>query len=626
MRLIFCALVALLLSACASAPDTAGLASAPISTIQKSPKNQAVALASTENPINVDHTSVDTLVKPDDIWSRIRKGFQMQDLDGDLVQTQIDWYSQRPDYVARMTDRSKLYLYHIVSELERRNMPTELALLPFIESAYNPQALSVAKAAGMWQFVPGTGRTFNLRQNMFQDERRDVLASTSAALDYLEKLHDMFGDWYLALAAYNWGEGNVQRAIARNQAAGLPTDYMSLKMPAETRNYVPKLQAVKNIIANPQMYGLTLPDIPNHPYFVTVTTSHDIDVDVAARLSGMTLDEFKALNPSFRLPMILGATQSQILLPFDNAQQFESNLKAYSGQLASWTTYTVNERTTPNALAQKIGIDVDMLMTTNQIPRGMRLKPGSTVVVPREDDDEDISADVAENAVLAMEPDVPDTRKVLIRVRRHESMASFASRYGVSVRQLSAWNKGRRSVLAPGQTLVLHVPVGKKLPAQPPVAVASNDSGQEGGSGGAAKTADSDSHPAPRGSMIKAAAPTKEASGKGGKGGSKLAKGEAVGGSKGGDSKTADSKANAAAAAPADAKPDAKGASKGKSMAVKPAPKLASRSSGKQNSDGAVKSATRSKAAQAPKAQNGGASRKRSAAEASDEKHGKNSG
>jgi membrane-bound lytic murein transglycosylase D len=619
MRLIFCALVALLLSACAAAPDTAGLASAPLSTIQKSPKNQAVALASAENPINVDHTSVDTLVKPDDIWTRIRKGFQMPDLEGDLVQTQVDWYSQRPDYVARMTDRSKLYLYHIVNELERRNMPTELALLPFIESAYNPQALSVAKAAGMWQFVPGTGKTFNLRQNMFQDERRDVLASTSAALDYLEKLHDMFGDWYLALAAYNWGEGNVQRAIARNQAAGLPTDYMSLKMPAETRSYVPKLQAVKNIIANPQMYGLTLPDIPNHPYFVTVTTSHDIDVDIAAKLSGMTLDEFKALNPSFRLPMILGATQSQILLPFDNAQQFETNLKSYSGQLASWTTYTVNERTTPDALARKIGVDVDMLMATNRIPRGMRLKPGSTVVVPREDDDEDISADVAENAVLAMEPDVPDTRKVLIRVRRHETMASVASRYGVSVRQLSGWNKGRRTALAPGQTLVLHLPVGKALPAAAS-AVASNDGGR--GDASAGKVADSDSHSASRGSMMKPASSAKDASSRNVKGGAKLAKG-----SKAGVSKTAGSKASVQAGDAA----DAKGSAKGRSKAVKPAPKLASRASGgkqdsRQDSDGAAKTATRSKTAQASKGQDGGASRKRSAAEASDEKHGKNSG
>ena len=167
MRLLFCALVALLLSACASAPDTAGLANSPISTIQKSPsKNLPAALASTDGPINVDQQSVAALKQPDDIWGRIRKGFQLQDMDGDLVQQNLDWYTSRPDYVARMTDRSKLYLYHIVNELEQRNMPTELALLPFIESAYNPQALSVAKAAGMWQFVPGTGKTFNLRQHV----------------------------------------------------------------------------------------------------------------------------------------------------------------------------------------------------------------------------------------------------------------------------------------------------------------------------------------------------------------------------------------------------------------------------------------------------------------------------
>ncbi|HTR09942.1 MAG TPA: transglycosylase SLT domain-containing protein, partial [Paraburkholderia sp.] len=356
----------------------------------------------------------------------------------------------------------------------------ELALLPFIESAYNPQALSVAKAAGMWQFVPGTGRTYNLKQNMWQDERRDVLASTSAALDYLSRLHDMFGDWYLALAAYNWGEGNVQRAIARNEAAGLPTDYQSLRMPNETRNYVPKLQAVKNIVMNPQQYGLTLPSIPNHPYFVTVTTSHDIDVDVAAKLANMTTDEFRSLNPSFKKPVILGATDPQILLPFDNASAFERNLKAYTGQLSSWTVYTTDERTTPAAIAQKIGVDADTLMSVNKIPVGMRLKAGSTLVVPRTDDgdDEDISADVAESAVLAMEPDVPDTRKMLIRVRRKQSMEAVASRYGVSVGQLKAWNKTRRDLVAPGQVLVLHVPVNKAMPAEPgPERLATNVAG-----------------------------------------------------------------------------------------------------------------------------------------------------
>ncbi|HWX10466.1 MAG TPA: transglycosylase SLT domain-containing protein, partial [Trinickia sp.] len=252
MRFILSALLVLMLAACASQGPTAN-SSTDASNSQVA--TDSLRAATAKQTIDVDKSSVDQLTSADtDLWARIRRGFQMPDLQGDLVDAQVAWYAERPDYVDRMTERSQKYLYYIVEELESRHMPTELALLPFIESAYNPQALSVAKAAGMWQFVPGTGRTYNLKQNMWQDERRDVLASTGAALDYLSRLHDMFGDWYLALAAYNWGEGNVQRAIARNQAAGLPTDYESLRLPNETRNYVPKLQAVKNIVMNPQVY------------------------------------------------------------------------------------------------------------------------------------------------------------------------------------------------------------------------------------------------------------------------------------------------------------------------------------------------------------------------------------
>lgn len=464
MRLLLSALLVLLLAACASQGPVANSAADSQAT-----SNYLRKSATAKETVDVDKHSVGDLTSSDsDLWARIRRGFQMPDLQTDLVDMQTTWYVQRPEYVQRMTERSQKYLYHIVEELEARHMPTELALLPFIESAYNPQALSVAKAAGMWQFIPGTGRTYNLKQNMWQDERRDVLASTSAALDYLSRLHDMFGDWYLALAAYNWGEGNVQRAIARNQAAGLPADYQSLRMPNETRNYVPKLQAVKNIIAHPQQYGLTLPEIPNHPYFVTVTTARDIDVKVAAKLANLPLDEFRSLNPSFAKPVILGATDPQILLPLDNASAFEKNLKGYNGALSSWTTYTVSERARPAAIAEKIGVDADTLMSINKIPAGMRLKPGSTIVVPRgDDDDEDISADVAENGVLAMEPDVPDTRKMLIRVRRKQSMAALAVRYGVSVGQLKAWNRTHRDTVMPGQAMVLHVPVGRAVPAEP---------------------------------------------------------------------------------------------------------------------------------------------------------------
>ncbi|KND60375.1 Membrane-bound lytic murein transglycosylase D precursor [Candidatus Burkholderia verschuerenii] len=470
MRLTLSALSVLMLAACASQGPTAQLpnTATPTEASQQKVADTIRRTAAAKETINVDKTPVTALAGSADLWSRIRAGFQIPDLQSDLVDMQVNWYAQRPDYVERMTGRSQKYLYHIVEELEQRHMPTELALLPFIESAYNPQALSVAKAAGMWQFVPGTGRDYNLKQNMWQDERRDVLASTSAALDYFSRLHDMFGDWHLALAAYNWGEGNVQRAIARNEAAGLPTDYESLRMPNETRNYGPKLQAVKNIVANPQMYGLTLPDIPNHPYFVTVTTARDIDVTMAAKLANMSVEEFRSLNPSFSRPVILGATNPQILLPFDNAATFQKNLGAYSGALSSWTTYTVTERARPAAIAEKIGVDADTLMSVNRIPAGMRLKPGSTIVVPRtDDDDEDISADVAENAMLAVERDVPDTRKMLIRVRRKQSIATLADRYDVSVAQIRSWNRTHREMFMPGQVVVLHVPYGRAVRAEP---------------------------------------------------------------------------------------------------------------------------------------------------------------
>ncbi|KNH06848.1 Membrane-bound lytic murein transglycosylase D precursor [Candidatus Burkholderia brachyanthoides] len=472
MRLTLSVLSVLMLAACASqgptAPRSTTANATPTEASQQKVADTIRRTAAAKETIDVDKTPVTDLAGSADLWSRIRAGFQISDLQSDLVDMQVNWYAQRPDYVERMTGRSQKYLYHIIEELEQRHMPTELALLPFIESAYNPQALSVAKAAGMWQFVPGTGRDYNLKQNMWQDERRDVLASTSAALDYLSRLYDMFGDWHLAIAAYNWGEGNVQRAIARNEAAGLPTDYESLRMPNETRNYVPKLQAVKNIVSNPQLYGLTLPDIPNHPYFVTVTTARDTDVTMAAKLANMSVEEFRSLNPSFSKPVILGATNPQILLPFDNATVFQKNLGSYSGALSSWTTYRVTERARPAAIAEKIGVDADTLMSVNRIPAGMRLKPGSTIVVPRtDDDDEDISADIAENAMLAVERDVPDTCKMLIRVRRKQSIATLADHYDVSVGQIRAWNRTHREMLMPGQVVVLHVPYGRTVPAEP---------------------------------------------------------------------------------------------------------------------------------------------------------------
>ena len=362
-------------------------------------------------------------VREIDVWSRIRSGYAIPDVDNSLVAKHVNWYATRPEYIARTTARASRYLFHVVQELEKRGMPTELALLPFIESAFNPQAFSSANAAGMWQFVPGTGRDFNLKQTMFKDERRGVLASTDAALTYLQRLYGMFGDWQLALAAYNWGEGSVQRAIKKNQAMGKPTDFESLAelMPAETRNYVPKLQAVKNIIANPAQYGLTLPLIDNQPYFTTIDKTSDIDLTIAAQLAELSIDEFKALNPQYNRPVITGNEQTQILLPKENAAKFQVNLAQWGHALSTWTTHKITSaREGMETLASRFGTTADVLRQANNIPQKTRLRAGSTILVPKTSAslNVDISSEIADNATLLFEKDRPLPRHASGRATR----------------------------------------------------------------------------------------------------------------------------------------------------------------------------------------------------------------
>jgi membrane-bound lytic murein transglycosylase D len=422
------------------------------------------ALASGEVPGLVDPMRPDVRVDLDsaaartDLWVRVRRGFAMPDLDTELVRDRERWYASRPDYVERMTTRGGRYLFHIVEELQARNMPTELALLPFIESAFNPQAMSSAKASGMWQFMPATGRTFALKQNIFRDDRRDVLASTRAALDYLQRLHGMFGDWHLALAAYNWGEGNVQRAIARNQRAGMPGDYLSLKMPEETRFYVPKLQAVKNIIATPQAFSLTLPPLANHPYFLSVPIQRDIDVDVAVQLSGITLDEFKTLNPQMNKPVILAAGTPQILLPYDNASAFVHRLAAHREPLATWTAWVVPRTMRPGDAARQVAMDERQLCEVNRIPAGMLVKAGSTLLVPRNEQRHvDVAEHLADNATISLAPDVPPRKRVVLRAGVRDSVMSVAKRYGFTTTQVAEWNSVRPDArFKPGASIVIY--------------------------------------------------------------------------------------------------------------------------------------------------------------------------
>jgi len=404
--------------------------------------------------------SVAPLAPPRDLWERIRRGYAMPDLDNDLVHDREQWYASRPDYILRMTERSKKYLFHIVEELELRNMPTELALLPFVESAFNPQAVSSAKAAGMWQFMPATGKTFELKQSVFRDDRRDVLASTRAALDYLQKLYAQFGDWHLALAAYNWGEGSVGKAINHNQRAGLSAGYTDINMPMETRMYVPKLQAIKNIVSNPDAFNSSLPLIENHPYFQTVNITRDIDVALAARLAEVPLEDFKALNPSLNKPVILAAGTPQILLPWDNAEVFQGNLDGYSGtRLASWTVWLAPTTMRAGEAAKRVGMGEAEFRTVNNIPPRMLIRAGSALLVPRSvHSEKDVSSAVADNGQVSLAPEVV-LKRVVLRAGKHDSVASIAARYKTTASTVAQWNKvSVNASFRPGQQVIVFIP------------------------------------------------------------------------------------------------------------------------------------------------------------------------
>ena len=403
MRLpIVAILLAVFLSGCASTGDW----SSDTSTTAN-PK------ASKAPRVNLKSQSVSQVYAPsDNLWIRIRDGFQMEPMNSPLEIEQVRWLSARPDYVNRSMTRSSRYLFYIVQEVNARNMPTEIALLPFVESAFVTNAKSSAKAVGLWQFMPATGKDFRLTQNVFRDERRDVLQSTDAALDYLQRLYNQFGNWELALAAYNWGAGNVSKAQKRNQAAGLPINYESLTMPKETRNYVPKLMAYRQIVLDPQAYGIVLPDLENHPYFVALDIDNDIDAAVVIKLAEIPEEEFHNLNPSFNKPVILSNANQQILLPFAHAEIFQANLKSYNKPLSSWTAVKISKTESVDQVAKTLGVEVDSLRTVNGIPKGMRVKAGSTVLIPKTSSRAgDVSTAMAENASLSLEKPAPPAAK-----------------------------------------------------------------------------------------------------------------------------------------------------------------------------------------------------------------------
>lgn len=387
-----------------------------------------------------------------DIFERIRGGFALTDADHESVDSELRWFVNHPAYLDRTFKRGERYLHHIVTQIEARGMPLELALLPVVESAFNPVAYSRARASGLWQFIPATGRHYGLKQNWYYDGRRDVVAATTAALDYLQFLHDEFeGDWLLAVAAYNCGEMNVARAVARNRAAGKPTDFFSLKLPRETRAYVPKLLAMRRIVADPAAHGLIFAPIANQPYFVKVDIGGQLDLHVAAELAELPKEELLALNPAFNHWVTDPDGPHHLLVPLDREQRLSAGIAALAPEERVRIVYhRVRPGDTLGGIASKYNVPVATLKSTNKI-RGTLIHPGQELL---------IAASPASGARFAAERAAAEPEAIRVaspgkhKVRRGDTLWSIARAHGVSLDRLASTNGLKRNgTLSVGQTL-----------------------------------------------------------------------------------------------------------------------------------------------------------------------------
>ena len=477
------------LASISQAPPSAGLSQAGTAAWQLDPEG---VLPVIELPASKPLAeTIDLTAQPEEIFHRMRQGFSMPNLNSPLVLHHQQWYLNHPESLRRMVERSSRYLHHIVEELDKRGMPMELALLPMVESAYNPTAYSRSHASGLWQFVPATGRQYKLEQNWWVDERRDIVASTAAALDYLQYIYDLHGDWHLALASYNWGEGAVGKAINKNRANGLPTDYLSLTMPEETRHYVPKLQALKNVFSNPNILAnLNIRGVPNRPYFTTVTKTANIDVKLAAQLAEMPVKEFVALNPAHNRPVI--KSETPMVIPADKVDTFISNLEAHEESekpLSSWQAYTLRAGDRLEEVAPRFGMTVANLKAVNGINGRIRLAPGLTLLVAGQE-----GAEPADLAGLPEQPQVaepprlappsprlapPEPAPVAVTrthtVQKGETLLKVAQRYDMSVAELKQLNKLRVDQVNAGVKLAVAAPEHNGKPASagaPPVLAA----------------------------------------------------------------------------------------------------------------------------------------------------------
>jgi membrane-bound lytic murein transglycosylase D len=424
------------------------------------PKTKIVAptpIATPEMKLPPDWLTIESTVVSlgeQDLLTRMQMGFQLSDVDGHSVDVEENWYANHPDYLDRTFRRGERYLYYIVSELEARKMPLELALLPVVESAYNPSAYSRAKAAGLWQFIPATGTRFGLKQNLYYDGRRDVMESTRAALDYLQFLNNEFnGDWLLAIAAYNAGELNVSRAVQRNLAKGKPTDFFSLDLPRETEAYVPKLLAMKRIVENPSRHGLEFGSIDNHPYFVKVDVGGQIDLALAAQLAGMTKDDFLAINPGFKRAVTDPNGPHQLLIPVDNKQAFVEKLAALPDSARiPMVYYQVRRGDTLLQIAKRYGLEVAEIRDLNHLKHNA-IKPGQELLL--RGTSKATAASIAEQIKDNEKPTrhASNGRARTHTVRSGETLWSIAQRYDVDPSVLASLNGIRRSAIKAGQKL-----------------------------------------------------------------------------------------------------------------------------------------------------------------------------
>jgi len=392
-----------------------------------------------------------------DLWQRIRNGYAIPyPAMHSATQKQLDWFVKHPDYIDRVVERARPYLHHIVDELERRDMPLEIALLPVVESGYQPFAYSHGRAAGLWQFIPGTGKVYGLQQNWWYDGRRDVVESTRAALDYLQKLHRDFGDWQLALAAYNCGEGTVGRAIKRNKKAGKPTDFWSLNLPKETSAYVPKLLAVSRLIAEPEQYQITLSPIDNSPFLTVIEVGSQIDLAVAAKLAGITTDEIYQLNPGFNRWATRPEGPHNLVVPLEKAVEFQQALADLpANERVQWTRHKIKSGESLGLIAKHYKTTIAVIKEANALG-GNNIRAGRHLLIPIASGMPSSYPMTASQRLATRQNKQQSGSKKIHTVVAGDTWWDIANAYKVGVRKLTKWNgKAPGDTLSVGQKLVI---------------------------------------------------------------------------------------------------------------------------------------------------------------------------